>query len=768
MEPSLPISRPRTNFRTSQNLKNESSNPEAKEHPGFFSASSKTKCQTDHKNSSSFSIDRYFDDSSDEEDHVKRAKDYSSTEALKAFQENSKKDSTINKISEEDDIFKLNLEKSFLLHEVGIKMLYSDEVNKKYYKLKREHLNQFEITQNQLSELMRIVLHQTLNSVIETIVKIFCHSCFRVLDKGEKILVSEKVKDTFYSQVITRMNDTINECVNELISCRNMLTVKGFDELDEKSKSILQNYLAQLKTVFYQITDQLGLKYIDPYPFTEVDFEALPESAKHILNCYANQIALEELQRLGWLIKKDKDKDILITPAKIKHGSRSVARPLERSLGTYYTKLVEESYRHLSPRKAKSEAKKILENLQFTHELTRCYLEDIISYSKNREISPVPGLTAWVLWQDTQSNKEDLGIIKFFPMSDEIFNKFVNDLFLDNFFKQLKSQIDELKILNIKRKTFDRSHEFHISLGFWDLLSNLRLSNRSQNRTIKNLKNDPLLKLLNSDSSQSKKEKAHRNWVFNNHGVAIESQQINLSSHGREDWVDNAGSYQSIYSKINKFKQYFNHVYPNLGIKDADFAIWIRQIANAQPLSKVDTNECHLEVSERESLKEFLVGLTYLLLGCEVTRNPASLPIHQMMLDLIIAGGLTWEDAFTNNNVESKEIKGGRMPMSPDGAIAAGRKLHSIFNSYLLHYYSYDGTNKTAKEYTIKDMIERESYILDGWWKYIIKGSSLANIEDIKRKIEQSMKGWIGKEDEKPHSPIEKLINKTQNLALNE
>lgn len=621
MKPNLSISRPRSNFRTSQNLKNESSNPEAEEDPGYFSASSETKYQTDHKNSSSFSIDTYFDDSSDEEDHVKRAKDYSSKEALKAFQENSKKDSTINKISKEDDIFKLNLGKSFLLHEVGIKMLYSEEVNKKYYELKRKHLNQFEITQNQLSGLMRTVLHQTLNSVIKTIVAISCHSCFRVLDKdkNEKISVPEEVKDTFYSQIMIIMNDTIIECVYKLISCRDMLTAKRFDELDEKSKFILQKYSRKFLTDICQTAKKLNIVYTNPYSFNEENFDRLSLDTKQKLNDIAIDKALEELKKLGLI------NDKLKMPPKKER--KKIPLNFDWPAQTHFATLVKESYTYTKDRRGGSCARKLLEELKNTSYLARFCLEDKITYCKN-EKNILPGSEVWVFWQNTQFNKENLGIIKFFPMSNEIFNKFVNDLFLDNFFKQLKSQIDELKILNIKRKTFDRSHEFHISLGFEDLLSNLRLSTRSQIRMIKNLKNDPLLKLLNSNSSQSEKEKAHRKWVFNNHGVVIESQQINLSSHGREDWVDNAGSYQSIYSKINKFKQYFNHVYPNLGIDDTDFAIWIRQIANAQPLSKVDTNECQLKISDRENLKDFLVGLTYLLMGCEVTRNPASLPIH--------------------------------------------------------------------------------------------------------------------------------------------
>ncbi|MCD6026950.1 MAG: hypothetical protein K0R08_1469 [Solimicrobium sp.] len=113
--------------------------------------------------------------------------------------------------------------------------------------------------------------------------------------------------------------------------------------------------------------------------------------------------------------------------------------------------------------------------------------------------------------------------------------------------------------------------------------------------------------------------------------------------------MDSAGSYLEISKVLEGYKSYFNAIIPHF-IDDSLIALWIKEIiSGSDKLSKIDDPYYKMMCDHFriDNLKVKLVGVTYLLFGCEVARNLASIPIHHMMLELIINKELSLKDALT-------------------------------------------------------------------------------------------------------------------------
>lgn len=202
----------------------------------------------------------------------------------------------------------------------------------------------------------------------------------------------------------------------------------------------------------------------------------------------------------------------------------------------------------------------------------------------------------------------------------------------------------------------------------------------------------------------------------------METQLLYKTTGARTDYVDietqgKGGAYKNIALTIESIKN-------KLKIKDSEIAQWVQKTLKGQTniFPKDYTSKQKLE------LQEFIPALTYLLFGTEAVRNPASLIIHQMMLELIISdqeGKWTFSNAFISEN---GKVSGGKMPMSqkridkPDiGAVDVARFMHNkIFQTTMK--YSYDKSpiepsfsNKTkAYDFLIK-MINLEAEIITDW-----------------------------------------------------
>lgn len=150
-----------------------------------------------------------------------------------------------------------------------------------------------------------------------------------------------------------------------------------------------------------------------------------------------------------------------------------------------------------------------------------------------------------------------------------------------------------------------------------------------------------------------------------------------------------------------------------------------------------------------------LIKITYLLFGSEVMRNPASLIHHQMMIDLIIDGIMTWKDALHSKRKpkikkkNKQESDGGEMPKSMKEAVASARILHNRFLPYMPHPYYYDpleaadDDNAAARE---GELLDRENAIYEKWFTEYNQYSrdDVTRLQDLSKAVSR----WYGVEFE--------------------
>ncbi len=294
-----------------------------------------------------------------------------------------------------------------------------------------------------------------------------------------------------------------------------------------------------------------------------------------------------------------------------------------------------------------------------------------------------------------------------------------------------------------------------------DFLAQIRLSNRSKKREIKNLKEAPARKDFQDDDILSR---ITRFWKFNDGVVAQETQTISSSILAREAEVVNLGSYPDINDMLSeKIITKFNQKYPDKEIEDKDIAKWVRQKLKGEVLDIED--DLDIERLDVDKINRFVTEFTYLLFGCEVARNPASLVSHQMMLDLIIAEEKTWEDFLGSKLNETQQ----EMPMAPIGAVPEGRAANAFFAQYMPWEYEYPG-----EESSYERLIKAENDLFEKWLEY-----KKINSQFSEEGLLLACDDWFGidmqrviygSEEEKksPDNPAQVALNKWVESAQND
>lgn len=311
-------------------------------------------------------------------------------------------------------------------------------------------------------------------------------------------------------------------------------------------------------------------------------------------------------------------------------------------------------------------------------------------------------------------------------LKQELFKK-IEDTFEHIFIQELKKKQKYLNI-NLNRALLNQQHTF-ISTNATDFHANLRLALRVQRRRIRQARDDEELETIAGESFQTA-------WKFGEQKhLALEIQEIS-SKGARNDQVSNLETYGRINSELIDLRVLINR---DLKIKlnDGLIATWIREIViKGEPArcllflgpdgGQIGFNNIPNNLKNR--FLKFLINLSYLLLGCEVQRNPASLVIHQMALDLIEAGELTWTQALSDNANE-KNFGGGAMPMTMGGykkvdgkkatahPVSCARALHDHYGLFAVKPWRYDGesSRETANN---KELLKRENHLVKHWFSF--------------------------------------------------
>ena len=301
-------------------------------------------------------------------------------------------------------------------------------------------------------------------------------------------------------------------------------------------------------------------------------------------------------------------------------------------------------------------------------------------------------------------------------------NKFENIIFdkTKEFISLLKKRIinnfECVSSQHIVRNTLDNGSEIILDECGPKSLAQIRLMNRSDIRKIKNLqaqKNNIFGDKLSSDVKLIK---------FQNSKETIsERVQCNVSG-AKISILDSLSSYSNISNAIDGIKRVFS-------IDDKKIVEIIKSRLKGQVLNIDFPDE--ISSTEKNQFEKFISAFTYLLFGVEVSRNPKSLLTHQMLLELIEIGNLTWSEALES------------MPMSIEKAVQASRWQHSNYKT--LFPYKYDNADGKCNE-ILKNLIEKEANIFKKWLslKGITIGRNGIDLASILEVIIKSGNEWYG------------------------
>lgn len=632
--------------------------------------SSKKHSQTDAQ----YALDA--DDSSDEEETLLQNELYSLDDNYAAFSWPEPVRDALGQVDPEHY--------SFLAHAISLNMFYSDEVSKQYYEFK--------------SKLPKTELISSKKELVNWVFDSFKHLLSKVLTKEHpqgKILTN--IKDAFLVQ--------------------NSLWIK--EQITSFVATDLRVLLKQLNTdralnpfILFTVTLQSKLReFIKDFDFDEVDFVHAPYLNSKDFEPRFEQIIRNKLIVWGFLdgttnkfIGAKTGRNVTI-PQK----ASSLKKEIVKTMKTVTGKSTFKSY--------------------YKPELLHVWYQAEIARANNSVICK--DNAGYYLKEGITRNDIEVSFLKEFfrDMDEQVINYYLPYQFedfsneLDNrlVLRDFTSQhfITELKetksdhYIALNRGLIPQVYIYH-SNNFTDFLANVRLSMRIQKRRMRQACDD-------EQSDKIDGEKFLTGWKFgDNPYLATEEQAISVNG-SRTDLVVNLGSYQTIYKDLEDFQ--------TIHAKIADWMIK-GVIFNKEALNK-ELKESQIPSRQHVRCSKFIVNLFYLMVGCEVQRNPASLLTNLITLRLIAESKLTWKKALANP-LYANQCGGGLSPMSmgkykldeedkkaiESSPVQCARTLQSRYGLFAIKNLRYDygpQANESAKSRDlthITELVKRENRVV--------------------------------------------------------
>lgn len=589
----------------------------------------------------------FYDDSSDEEDYNNAIEDDNLERIAAIFDLNSKR-------SFSDELTNSNLDTqiSVFLHDIGVRLIQSKEVNKLYYPLKRQMLhNNTIIEDEQIKKMLNLSFIDTFKELYPTYPRLLSNNNLNILE--EKIL--------------THKRDFVKSVSNHRF-ISNMLKKKLLLNLPQKEIKITEELLVKYTKEIY---DECKINYDERIKYSKKDKAALSKynSTNKIKQKLADQL---KSVTSGPTIKK-----------------------------------------FVSP---------LVDNLEF---------KDI----KHSE-------------------------------TEEFLNTFQQKIVQN--FKNLSSEI-------VHRDTLPNNYSILLSDACSpESLAQIRLMNRSDIRKIKNLQ------AIQDNPFDDQPNNVIRHISFKDAPQPVSDRFTLYSSGKRKEMIDGLSTYESISNTLEKIKNSFVFLSdaPLKYKEDGGILKFIRQITlfedyhiaklitsrlkgkdlNLPSMHIVSNNSiksnksieklpagniCYLISKEKnifeqvkitkvveEMLEDFISNFTYLLFGTEVARNPTSLLIHRMALELVIRKKL-----FCKEMLES-------MPMPLTDAVQASRWQHGSYDT--LFPYKYDKADGEFNKDLLDNFIKREASIFKKWLN--LKNINISNrvtyLDSILNVLIDACKQW--------------------------
>lgn len=582
----------------------------------------------------------------------------------------------------------------WLVHILANRVLYSREVNRIYYQQMKPQLQEAEnISRSDIQQLLTEIIHAVIHDI----------STYLLMDEDDRELTEEDLAD-LTSEVFKEFNlDEITETILQQLSA---LKIKTSQQLSAAIINIFRQELTEIP--FNPLQAGQGDLYCYSLPFEPNVFLADEYHNKKRAGFASNivTIALDSIkERIASHEKCFKNGDPqrntpFTTPfIRVRDFSWNIVRPLNGSR---------------NPRKA----------VEVQHSaLIPLYLQDIMDLD-NADLNKPLDTVAWL---EATKNRHSWWFIDFLALTDERIQHLIR-IYLDKYTTEIVKGF-----FSAHRPTLGNAHTFN-SENPVDFMANLRLANRSIKRELKNIEGDEhTRKIYVSDCPKA----VHFHWSFfkKPRVPALETQTVNASTRTRTTLVDNAGSYAEVFTNIQKMQQILHAA----GKPHTDQAIGLLLRAWVKGTLTETIGTYNREV--RDIIFERISAIGYLLFGCEVTRNPGTLIVNQMMLDLIISGPnheISWKTLLTHNRL---------MPMADSDSIKRARRLNGYFKntSGIIFSYLFDSSSDSLNTSSegFGELFTSECALVKQWLK--LKNIDVkSNLDDMARSICQNFNAWFG------------------------
>lgn len=629
------------------------------------------------------------DDSSDDEDTAKRINDYDIGQ---------RKESGIEKLRELY-IEPKDAEASFQAHALGLKLLYSPEVNQLYYPLKEKLLkSNTVINEDKLKAAIILALEDAIKNspILVNAVKFFYALPDNLLEQyvsAEKNFIQTTTniilghKRSIFR--IKRDDSVLQECIKDSAKAvyhnfmfymqRSLKTPRQIEEISYVSVSGADNVSYQSEVGFF--ADIYRVKSLEYYR----DAALLQGSALYLAEHKPLKKA-DRIQRLQVLANNDGTPCIF--PAEVR---------------AYLRKLIEDA-----------NTNKLIKNILNAH-------HDNTGYGNPHHLKFTTTYITCLQDEDTQANYQQYSnfaiqypfIQRYLSCTFARFSPHIEiGSFIENFGRIFSRNIVmQLAHFEIKIDRTILPQVFKLSsYNAPSFFAQVRLSNRSKSREIKQIKDGLLYDM----------PKSHRSWSLFDKlevPVVLEPQEITVHKY-RNDLVNTLGKYISIKrsksSVLERIEELISNMRTELALFDENeleiqLAQWIRMVLKGE-YNALEQTVRDLETKSKKSLTKVtrlnfynvLNNITYLFFGIEATRNPSSLITNQMLLDSIIQAKLSWQNAL------------GNMVMAPKGATSAARCLNFKLKDTMPVSFFYQAS-EDQKNITAIDIVKREAKVINNW-----------------------------------------------------
>lgn len=274
---------------------------------------------------------------------------------------------------------------------------------------------------------------------------------------------------------------------------------------------------------------------------------------------------------------------------------------------------------------------------------------------------------------------------------------------------------------DISRQTLPIFFQHTVNSSVEHIVS-LKLTNRSIVRTYRNQSQPSLL-------GGDKEENQDFGWKFPASGTYLGIERNRITNNARTALVPMqtmSNAYSDISVKITTINKC-------LHTNDQQMGLWVREVLQCKQL----TFNLPLTVRNREDLIMFVIQIAHLLGGTECMRYPGALIQHQMALDLIVNGKLTWNEALDPTKAEAVYL-----PMSMIKATNVSRGLIVTYakTSKYKHHYPGDGLSIDTNE--VKNFIAAEKRLSDKWFRFYKNTAEIPTGYQLSEAIKEAIPQW--------------------------